>query len=189
MKVYLIRHGMTKFNEEKKYSGSTDVSLSENGVMELESLSNIYKNIPECELFVSGLRRTKETAEILFESKMIKGYLEFMNEMNFGDFEGFSYEELKENPIYINWIMNIRTATPNNGESMNEFEKRVLNNFIDHVIKNETDTIYVTHGGVIRLIMSKLVRSDIDFFEWETPFGKGYILEFQDDKVIDYVKI
>lgn len=44
MKIYLLRHGVTAFNEEKRYQGRTDVPLSERG--KLPSAGQVLTRTP-----------------------------------------------------------------------------------------------------------------------------------------------
>lgn len=188
MNIYLIRHGTTTHNEEKRYTGKTDVSLSKNGINDLLKLVSKYKSISNLPIYTSTLKRTKETAMILFPSPNIIDQLEFMNETNFGDFEGLRYEDLKNDKDYQKWINDITGEIPKNGESYQVFKNRVIKGFLKHIKSLNEDTIYVTHGGVIRIIMTTLLNHDIPFFNWDIPNGGGYKLSLNDD-VLRYEKI
>lgn len=189
MKIYLIRHGRTTANEQKRYSGKQDVLLSESGEKELRNIKNELSHLDGLPVFTSTLTRTMQTKEILFPSSVVKGKLPFMNETNFGEFEGKTYNDLKNDPNYRNWLTEIETAKPKGGESYQEFKRRVVPYFYEHLLHQFEDTIYVTHGGVIRTIMCELVDSTIPFFEWEIPNGKGYMLEIEQAKIQSYTKL
>ena len=60
VKVWLIRHGLTRLGEEKRYQGALDTGLSDEGRAEEEA-----DFAPE-RVYVSPLRRATETAAILF---------------------------------------------------------------------------------------------------------------------------
>lgn len=64
MKVYLLRHGETKYNVLKKYQGSRDIPLSDKGRGEL-----VRADISPHTVYVTPLRRTVQTAEILFPGR------------------------------------------------------------------------------------------------------------------------
>ena len=98
IKISLIRHGKTFANEKKLYYGFSDIELSENGIKELEKLKEKV-NYEKGQLFItSGLKRTIQTLNILFGNV---DYIvnEHFKEMNFGDFELKSYEQLKAMPV------------------------------------------------------------------------------------------
>ena len=82
MLIYLIRHGATRYNEEHRYQGLTDVPLSPAGRAALRQADFS----PEV-VYVSPLSRARETAAILFptaEQIVVPGF----REMDFGVFEG-----------------------------------------------------------------------------------------------------
>ncbi len=61
---YLIRHGETVFNEEKRRQDNKG-GLSTHGVEEVETLGKRLSNMEIQKMFVSPFERTKETANIL----------------------------------------------------------------------------------------------------------------------------
>jgi len=189
MKIYLIRHGRTTANEEKRYSGKQDVKLSESGKKELFSIKQELSHINGLPSFISTLSRTRQTKEILLPDSEVIDQLSFMNETDFGDFEGKTYSDLKHDKNYNNWLSNITENKPRNGESFSSFKERVVPAFKEHIMKQETDTVYVTHGGVIRIIMSEIADKKVPFFNWEIPNGKGYILIVENKEVVSYQKI
>lgn len=186
MNVYLIRHGESVANEERRYSGSQDVSLSRKGIEELELIKSEYDSIQHLSVFVSSLKRTHQTRDVLFPNSKFTDKLAFMSEVNFGDFEGRTYDELKEDIHYQKWVSNMIENDPPNGESYIHFQERVLPNFVSHFSTQVEDVVYITHGGVIRLIMSQLVDPTIPFFEWDIPNGKGYKLQIKKNQIISY---
>ena len=147
-------------------------------------LKHLYKDIINLPVYTSCLKRTKETARILFGDYNHIDSLSFMNETNFGDFEGLRYSDLKQDVNYLMWINDIYNKIPKNGESYIAFKERVIPQFKNHINILTEDSIYVTHGGVIRVIMSSLVDPNIAFFDWDIPNGKGYILHLVDGKII-----
>ena len=67
MEIWLVRHGKTRGNLERRYIGSTDEPLAPEGREELSSLwkERNKENAPQL-VFTSALRRTGETASLLF---------------------------------------------------------------------------------------------------------------------------
>ena len=61
MKIYLLRHGQTSYNVEKRYQGTRDIPLSEEGRAQL-----IQADIFPKKVYVSPLIRARSTADILF---------------------------------------------------------------------------------------------------------------------------
>lgn len=147
----LIRHGQVQANIEKRYIGSTDMSLTVNGMKSLEKLNKaqIYKT-PDY-LFCSPMSRCKMTCDILFPDKIYTVIDEF-HEMNFGSFEMKNYQELKDNTYYQRWIDSNGTIAFPEGESRQEFVLRCMSGFDKMLSK----TCCLVESDSIRLINSPL---------------------------------
>lgn len=152
MKVYLIRHGKTAGNLEKRYIGVTDEPLCPEGVAELRE-----KRYPECELVVtSPMKRCVETARIIYPDKELV-ICPDLAECDFGDFEGKNYIKLSENADYQGWIDSGGTLPFPNGESPEDFKARCVRGFDDTVSRySQHGTLaFVVHGGTIMAIMER----------------------------------
>jgi len=185
IEIYLIRHGLTEANEKKLYCGKTDLSLSENGVKEIENLKNlnIYPEKPEM-FFTSGLLRASQTINLIYGD--VESTVEpLIQEYNFGIFEMRSYEQLKENQDYQAWINDqYKTgdfACPD-GESTKQFNQRVktgYKNILNKIKQSKINSAVIScHGGVIVNIMESLMPNIKNFYEWQPKAGRGYILVY-----------
>ena len=94
VKITWIRHGMTQANGEHRYLGKTDEPLSETGIHLLQEKKKEYFSSPPEFLYTSPMKRCVQTAELLFERNPI--LIPEWKEMDFGQFEGKNYEELKD---------------------------------------------------------------------------------------------
>ena len=67
-RVYLLRHGKTKANDENRYCGSMDLPLTKRGIAALEGKKDMfYYPLPENTLvYTSGKLRTEQTLTVLF---------------------------------------------------------------------------------------------------------------------------
>lgn len=63
--IYLIRHGETDWNVERKIQGQTDIPLNSNGKQQAEEAANEIANLKIDRIISSDLSRAKETAEII----------------------------------------------------------------------------------------------------------------------------
>src|SRR5690625_1022704 len=176
--ITLLRHGMTKENERKAYIGWTDSPLSEKGKEALRLIDHSFQ--PDV-TFSSPLLRCTETAEILFPHQEIHCVPD-MKEMNFGIFEGKTYEQLKGETSYINWLSDPFSGCPPDGESFHAFTKRIGRGWREVVEKiletNASSAVIVTHGGVIRHLLTTYTPGSKSFFEWQIPHGAGYQLNW-----------
>lgn len=173
MTIYLIRHGKTLANEQRRYCGSTDLSLSELGRQELRKL---HYELPGARYITSGMKRTEETLACLFDP--VPHTVEpGLREVDFGIFEMLTYRELKDTPAYQAWLTgdNERNVPPG-GESGEQMERRVLAAF-DRILDEGRDTVIVTHGGVIAAIMAHLFpQEDKNRYQWQPANGHGYAI-------------
>lgn len=195
VKITWIRHGMTRANEEHRYLGKTDEPLSEKGIRFLqEKKKKSFFNAPEF-LYASPMKRCVQTAEILFRRKPV--LIPEWKEMDFGQFEGKNYEELKDNPDYQKWIDSNGTLPFPGGESREQFIRRSMEGFdrmMSDILKrsekntgiqNDTDPQYlksncgteipvvaVVHGGTIMAVLSSFTGGE--YFDFQVKNGKGY---------------
>lgn len=183
--LYLIRHGKTFCNEKRLYCGSSDINLSNKGIEELKEKKKTT-NYPICKLnYTSGAKRANETFEIIYGNSdyIIKD--EFF-EYDFGDFELKSYEDLKEDKRYIDWIMDksLNVSCPN-GESKTQFRKRIKEGIIKIIKevkeKNENEALILCHGGTIGTLLEIFLKEK-DFYSYQPSCGGGYKLK------IDYTE-
>ncbi|BDB00729.1 alpha-ribazole phosphatase [Clostridium botulinum] len=183
MNIYLIRHGETEQNKRKNFYGKLDVGLNEKGEEQSYKVGELLKDVKFNKIYISDRKRTKETAERILErnkfyekEKNIIYKDEKINELDFGIFEGKSYEEIGS--LYPKeqekWEKDWKNFAPPKGESAVVFYNRV-ENFMKHIQKEEDGNyLIVTHGGVIRMIYSYILQNNIDFY-WNFASRNGDI--------------
>lgn len=71
MKLYLLRHGRTLWNEEGRLQGRTDVPLSDEGRCSALAAGAALESVPFDAAFSSPLQRARETAELILRGKNI----------------------------------------------------------------------------------------------------------------------
>jgi len=101
--IYLVRHGETDWNRfPKKFQGRKNLPLNTIGIYQAYCLAKYFKKINIAYIFTSPLKRAYKTAEIInrFHSLSIFQCEELI-EMNFGDWEGKTTEEIKQNYPHI----------------------------------------------------------------------------------------
>ena len=117
--IALIRHGITIGNVRRLYYGATNVPLAQKGIDELKRLreEGIYPDGEGAQFFTTGMGRTQQTLELIYGDRPHE-IIKDLREINFGDFEMKTYEELMEYEEYRDWITATNdTKAPPNGES------------------------------------------------------------------------
>ena len=185
MKVYLIRHGMTKGNKEKRYVGRTDESLLESEKKSLETVT-----APQVQrLYVSPMLRCIQTADCLWnqERKMAgtqeKIVVPEFAECDFGRFEYHNYQELSGSKEYQDWIESGGTLPFPGGESVEAFKRRCQQAFF-RVMEEEWNKEnrdvqigLVVHGGTIMAVLDEFSSPHQDYFQWQCGNREGYVCE------------
>lgn len=171
MLIYLIRHGATAYNQERRYQGVTDLPLSPAGRAALKRADFCPETV-----YVSPLSRARETAAILFPEAEQVVIPEF-REMDFGVFEGRAAAEMENDPDYRTWVEGGCTGRCPGGESMAEFSGRVWDAFVPLLEVKAKQLVIVAHGGVQMAILDRYARPHRDYFDWHAPCGGGFVLE------------
>jgi broad specificity phosphatase PhoE len=149
MKLYVIRHGETDWNIEKRAQGQTDIELNQNGINQALEAKQIVQNLDIDLIISSPLKRAAKTAEILSEGKYEIIYDDRLKERCFGDIEGKRLEDINFEEIY-NVDLNLSIY---NIEPINDLFTR-LNNFLSNIKTkyNDKTILLVSHGGVLRTL-------------------------------------
>lgn len=169
--IYLLRHG--ELVQKGILCGRTDIALSDVGKQQLIEAVNKLANITHC--FSSPLIRCRIFAEeYCLQNKLPLQVAEQLQEMNFGDWDGQSYQTLwqtqttldEKTPSLGAFWQNPWQCLPPNGESMESFAGRV-DDFWQSLLlqlsqngpeKSDLSNILIfSHGGVIRYLLAKVL--------------------------------
>lgn len=172
--IHFIRHAPTAGNEKRQYIGWTDESI-------VKATSILPINLETQLVIGSDLKRCEQTANCYFPNAKFKGF-EGFREMHFGDFEGKTYDELKNFAVYRAWIDEPFVVKPPNGEDFAMFEERVLAAF--RALKLESEQYFVLHGGVIRLLLMHFAPEKQDFWAWQVPHHTLFSLTWQQENML-----
>ena len=63
MRLYLVRHGQTDWNVQKRAQGHTDRPLDETGLQQAKLVGNAFLDLPVQRILTSDLIRAKQTAD------------------------------------------------------------------------------------------------------------------------------
>ncbi|MBO4702891.1 MAG: histidine phosphatase family protein [Lachnospiraceae bacterium] len=184
IKLIFVRHGLTPANEGRKYCGRrNDEDLSEAGIklVTARKESGIY---PDADIvFVSPKKRAKHTSEIIYPG-VEKIIMPEFDEMDFGDFEGKTHEELKDTPEYKAWIESDGNLPFPGGESREDYSIRVGRGFECMLQKlseyKECGRVFsnvaiTAHGGTIMAVLSKYANES--YFGSMVANAGGFVCE------------
>lgn len=187
--IILIRHGTTAWNLEKRYLGHTDIGLLPEAKQELSSLREQCSDITFEALYCSDLLRCQQTLAHIASPQTGQAKLDpRLREIDFGQWEGLTYDQLKDNPQYRDWIDAPQEVTPPNGEPWKAFAERI-DLFMEECLMSFSPILHsrslnapkvavITHGGVIRYMVSRLIPNQ-DF--WDTQVIPGQAIKIRLD--------
>ena len=187
--IYLLRHGETAYNAEKRYQGVRDIPLSDAGRAKLRRADFSPRTV-----YVSPLCRARESASILFPTAA-QTVVPGLREMCFWAFEGRNYEEMEHNPAYRAWVDGGCMGRCPGGESRVEFSERVCAAFerlADAAVRAGENTLVIAaHGGTQMAVLERYAVPRRDYYAWCAPNGGGYILcadRWQSEKTLELVR-
>lgn len=163
--LYLIRHGETINNTARRNVPSTynyekkcpDPPLNETGIRQAHLLGQRLEHCSINVIYSSDLLRTQQTAHIINEY-IGKEIIERsgLREIDMGEMNLRSFEELKEEfpDFYNNWNRHDTDMPYPNGETGRDVLKRAVKVIKEIIDENVENAAIVTHGGVIRVLIS-----------------------------------
>ena len=185
VKLILVRHALTVDNQKSRLSGHIDSSISEEGREQIDKITNYLKDFDIDKIYTTTSSRTKDTVKKLSELKSIEIIeKESLKEISFGDFEGLTFDEIKDKypKEFQDMIEKGYEYKYPNGESLIDSYNRVCIE-LDNIISNSDDrTILIcSHGGTIRNIITYLISNSYKYhWNFKIDNGSVTILEVQD---------
>ncbi len=159
--LYLLRHGDTGL--QGRHIGSTDVPLIDEGKYQVSRTARILRSVGIERILCSPMLRCRQTLELLDISCPWQTN-ELLREIDFGRWEGKSFEEIaREDQELINdWVNKPDTFAFPGGESLAAFKKRVaaFKNMLEELDCRRI--LVVSHGGIIGHLLCLLLGIDIE---------------------------
>ena len=175
MEVFLLRHGRTAGNGEKRYiGGRTDEPLCDEGIRTAEA-SGKFPYVKT--VYISPMVRARQTAEILFPKAELR-VLDGLREMDFGVFEGRSPDEMVNDPVYRGWVDNMCEGLCPGGEDLDDFKDRVAAAFQTALEESQAECaerlVILAHGGTIMSVMNRFAYPDMGYYAWYAENCRGW---------------
>ncbi|MEE0872942.1 MAG: histidine phosphatase family protein [Ruminococcus sp.] len=175
--IHFIRHGSIDETLSGKYIGTTDVPLSDKGKTALRKLDYDYSYPGAQALFTSPLKRCTQTAQLLYPD-LKPLVIANLSECNFGEWEGKTADELKNDEDFQKWLAGDNGVKPPRGESNADFVLRIclmFESIVEGLMKTGvTESVIITHGGVIMTLLAVYGLPQAKPFEWTMDNGFGY---------------
>ena len=186
MKLFFLRH--TSLNVEiDVFYGQTDLDVSDRFEEEVKLIQNKIKDFnidtKSIKVYSSPLKRCIKLTNKLTENYIVD---ERIKEMNLGDWEMKKMSSISKKEK-LDWENNLLSFKIPNGESNNEFLKR-LKSFLDDIFKFNEDALIVCHAGSINGMLSLLTKEPFDKMVknyWELiKHGSLSLIELKNELII-----
>ena len=176
MKIALVRHGETVYNQIGKLQGISNIPLSDEGRRQCKKLKGKIKDKKYDICFSSPLIRTMETAMILVGDKVLINPDNRLIERTLGDLEG-QFREKYDYKKY--WDYNLNCGDQG-VEKVQDIFKR-CESFIDYLKENYSDNsiLIVTHGATLRTIHHILKNTDRNKYLYDFSIHNCYYEEIE----------
>ncbi len=171
--LIFVRHGEAEGNVQKIFHGWYDSSLTENGHRQAACTADYLADVPIDVLYASDLKRTMDTAGYIARKKHMDIHPDSrLREIFGGKWENVRWALLPEQfpEAYENWLTYPHKLTLPEGESMVEFQRRLVDAVEDIAARHAGERIgIVTHGTAIKALLCyfrKLPLSEFPFQKW-----------------------
>lgn len=171
--IFLIRHGQTEFNVQRRLQGRMDSPLTDLGVAQARRMGETLRGVvgPEGLTVISSpLGRARRTAEIVCETLGLDCAIELdprLAEIDVGDWEGLNGEEIETvTPgarTAPGWLLNAP-----GGETWETASARVAGWLDEHDVRDGARRLVVSHGITGRILRALYEREDPAGL-WSTP--------------------
>ena len=165
--IYIIRHGQTDFNLENKVQGrGIDSSINATGVQQANRFFEKYKSIPFDKIYVSDLKRTKESIQQFIDLGIPFEKHGGLDEISWGKHEGQPFDP-EMHQIYLNtvagWGKGELNLAVGGGESPLDVVQR-QKEAMNYIMANETEenVLIASHGRAIRILVCWLLNYPLE---------------------------
>lgn len=191
--LILIRHGQSQWNLENRFTGWTDVPLTDQGVQDALKAGEALKSYSFDTAFTSRLIRANQTLDQIVkatEQKPETIYDSALNERHYGDLQGLNKAETAEKfgkeQVQL-WRRSYATRPPN-GESMEDCEHRTWPFYVQYIkplLDDGKTVLVVAHGNSLRPIMKNVEGLDTDTTaSLEIGLCTPYIYQFEGENMV-----
>lgn len=200
---YVVRHGETDWNIDKKWQGQTDIPLNQTGIEQAKKAAENLSHVSFDMAFSSDLLRAKRTAEIIVKEKKIAVLTtKLLRERYFGsEIEGRSVTTLRkelQKEIIKSWTLHVHDRYTFKPTKDYETDEQLISRF--NVFIRETAVAFLgktiliaSHGSLMRSFLMHVGKVP-EIIEGKGMQNGGYFvlrsdgIDFFIDKVVGIVK-
>lgn len=162
--LFLVRHGETDWNVNRRFQGSSDQPLNATGEVQARQLAYSLREHAFDHIFASDLSRVMHTARIALPDDLSITPEPRLREISFGKFEGLTWDEIQATyPDEFTLWQQDRRQNPHGGETLDMVVARV-HSFVNDLRAAHDDARIAAfaHGGTIGILLSLLLGTPPD---------------------------
>ena len=164
-RFWLVRHGMTQWNAQKRIMGQSDIPLSAKGRVQARWVARQLRSREIAAIYASDLARTYETARIIAShrtSPLSINASPAWRELNFGQWQGLTYAQIAaQYPDQLGFFSDPEHNAPTGGESTAHLLQRVRAELVTVAQSQDWtaqgDVVIVSHSGALRMLLCDLL--------------------------------
>lgn len=170
MRVFMVRHGETKWNREGRFQGQMDILMNETGLAQADRVAERFRGFPLEAVFVSPLSRARVTGEKIFAASICSNFAAdpgFM-EISHGAWNGMTAGEVSAQygTLLEQWRTNpesVQMPGPD-GESLADVQRRALAALERTALNRSGDTLLVTHDAVLKTLICHFLGMPLAYY-------------------------
>lgn len=170
MVFYLVRHGQTDWNNERRIQGHSDIPMNETGYKQIHDLADkmAKEKLHFDRIISSPLSRARITAGIIAEKVGYDKEIivdDLFIERYCGNLEG------------VLWYPGLNLDDPKYGmESYDQVSERVKKAIDGYNFSKDEKVMIASHGGTLTALRTVLSDFKIGYYDPEAPIIQGNVL-------------
>lgn len=151
-RVYMVRHGETDWNRDKRAQGHADIPLNEAGLRQARAIAERLRSVAIEAVYSSDLRRAAQTAAVIGEAVGVEPLLTpAFREMNIGALEG-----TRDVGSLVTRAAASVEPIADGAETIGDMRVRVLAGW-QRLCQHEGAVVLVGHGGTLKGLIAHLI--------------------------------
>lgn len=189
LRLYIVRHGVTDWNQQARFQGQSDIPLNAEGEAQAKRIADRLASIerPPMAVFSSDLSRASATAEAIATPLSLNiQKTPLLRELMLGHWEGLNREEIEargEGELLRRYRSSPNEQTPPGGEALRDAAGRILS-VLQHIREAYPigEVAVVGHGGTLRALFHEALNTPLESM-------LNFTLENASLSIIDYANV
>lgn len=165
LRIYLVRHAKTDWNDKGIWQGNVDIPLHEEGFRQAERLAERFSSMSIQSIYTSPLKRSYQTAEVIAKRFSISPIKEpLLRECEISLWNGLTMKQTLEKyaDLYHEWSCNPK-AQIQGVESLEKVQERMIEVFKNITHNSSENVVVVSHAIAIRMLICWILQLPIPF--------------------------